>query len=82
MAKIIGDVCFPLGTFNRDGEEKTRWGKCGILMQRENGSFAIKMDMYPAAVTDQGAWFSVFEKSNGKPQAKPAQEEEQDDIPF
>jgi hypothetical protein len=88
MAKVIGDVCFPNGSYIKDGEEKTRWMNCGILLETEKG-MRIKLEAIPANVGENGMWFSVFEKDN-KPRAtstppateRSSPEGEQDNIPF
>ena len=73
MATIIGDIMCPTGKYNtQDGQEKTRWLKCGIMLQTDNG-FRIKMEAMPVGVADFEGWFSVFEKKND--QAKPQQQE-------
>lgn len=73
MANVIGDICAPLGKYIKDGEEKTRWGRCGVLLHTEKG-YRIKLDMVPTTVGDQGLWLNVFEKDDGPPrQQKPAQ---------
>lgn len=87
MAKVIGDLCAPTGKYIKDGEEKTSWTKCGILMETDKG-FRVKLDTVPVGGGEQGVWFSVFEKreqSTGQQsQAQPTQKpkDDQDDIPF
>ena len=92
MAKVIGDICAATGKYIRDGEEKTSWSKCGILLETEKG-FRIKLDTVPLGGVEQGIWFSVFPKEDRRqgtaPQAasQPTQAAQQpigidDDIPF
>ena len=88
MAKVIGDICAPTGKYLKEGEEKTSWAKCGILMQTEKG-FRIKLDTVPVGGEGQGIWFSVFEKdtpSQGSAQQTPSRPSQDvgvdDDIPF
>lgn len=90
MATVLGDICFPVGKYVKDGEEKTRWAKAGVLLQTDNG-IRGKLDMVPVASGEDGGWFSVFERdTNRTQQAKPAQnrsesatpKDDQDDIPF
>jgi hypothetical protein len=58
MARKIGDICAAGEKFQaREGGEKTRWIKCGILLETDKG-FRIKMDCIPL-VSD--GWFAVFE---------------------
>ena len=64
MAEVIGDVCAPTGKYLKDGEEKTSWAKCGVLMKTDKG-FRIKLDTVPVGGEGQGIWFSVFEKREG-----------------
>ena len=79
MATILGDVCAPTGKYIKEGEEKTSWAKCGVLMQTEKG-YRIKLDTVPLGGEGQGIWFSVFEKreqgQGSAPQSssKPSQE--------
>ena len=90
MAKVLGKICAPTGQYIKDGQEKTSWTKCGILMQTDKG-YRIKLDTVPVGGSEQGIWFSVFEEDN-QPQSKgsapqrpsrPSQEVgDQDDIPF
>ena len=44
MAKVIGDIMFPGGKYIKDGEEKTRWLKCGVLLETEKGMRAHKRE--------------------------------------
>jgi hypothetical protein len=61
MAKVIGDVVFPSGKYIKDGEEKTRWIRCGTLLETDKG-MRIKLDCIPVVTDPSGMWFSVFEK--------------------
>ena len=86
MAKIIGKIMSPTGKYIKDGEEKTSWSRCGVLMQTPNG-FRIKLDVIPIG---GDGWFTVFEDddkgSQSQPRSRPAQGQQQvgdqDDIPF
>ena len=85
MASKLGDIMFPNGKYQKDGEEKTSWLRCGVLLQTDNG-MRIKLDALP--VNMQEGWFSVFEDRD-KPAAAPKQEgfrkpaePEGDDTPF
>jgi hypothetical protein len=67
---VIGDIMFPTGTYQtREGEEKTRWLKCGVLMQNTEGNYRIKLEAMPLGVEPDGAWFAVFEKERQQPAA-------------
>lgn len=88
MAKIIGKLCAPTGKYIKDGEEKTSWTRCGILMETDRG-FRVKLDTIPVGGTENGVWFSVFEdeqpKSSGsqqKPRSQATQDVPEDDLPF
>jgi hypothetical protein len=73
MAKVIGDICAATGKYIKDGEEKSSWAKCGVLLQTDNG-FRIKLDTIPVGGVEQGIWLSVFEKegqSQGSGQKTP-----------
>lgn len=95
MARKIGDICAAGEKFQaREGGEKTRWIKCGILLETDKG-FRIKMDCIPV-VSD--GWFAVFEeqeattrpaaKAYSEPKREPVRQqafdsgEDPDDIPF
>ena len=83
MATVIGDITFPNGTYMKDGQEKTRWLRCGVLMKTDKG-FRIKLDCVPVGVEPGNAWFNVFER-DGQPQAQqaPAPATQGDpDVPF
>ena len=67
---VIGDIMFPTGKYQtREGEEKTRWLKCGVLMQNAEGNYRIKLEAMPLGVEPDGAWFAVFEKERAQPAA-------------
>jgi hypothetical protein len=57
MAKVIGKIAAPGGTYIKDGEEKTRWINCGILLETDNG-MRIKLDALPVNMGE--GWLSVF----------------------
>ena len=89
MATKVGDLMAPNGKFIKEGEEKTRWLRCGVLLQTDNG-MRIKLDSIPIGEWD--GWLSVFEEREGDRQgsvAKPApaasesvESKAQPDIPF
>ena len=50
MSKVLGDVMYPNGKYMKDDEEKTRWLKCGVLLEVERDgrtSMRLKMDAMP-----------------------------------
>ena len=92
MAKKLGDVMCPIGKYIRDGEEKTQWLKCGVLLETDNG-MRLKLDAMP--VNPGEGWFSIFEPREQAPQqqgfrdrkpaapaAQVAPSNDDDDIPF
>ena len=53
------EVIASTGTYtNKQGEEKKRWQKCGIVMETKNGGLALKMEVIP--VGGEG-WFMLTE---------------------
>ena len=64
MAKLY-DVMAPIGKYNdpNTGQEKTRWLKCGMVVQTQAGKMALKLDAMPVApVTEEGGlWLQLFE---------------------
>ena len=88
MAKVIGKICAPTGKYLKDGEEKTSWARCGVLMKTDKG-FRIKLDTIPVGGEGQGIWFSVFEEegqsqgSSNQTPSRPSQGvDDKGDIPF
>lgn len=78
MAKVLGKIVFPNGTYMKDGEEKTRWLHCGVLLETDRG-MRIKLDALP--INMQEGWFSVFEDEKPQPGAsQPAQAQKKDDV--
>ena len=96
MAKLIGEIMYPNGKYNTQEGEKTRWLKCGVLLETDKG-FRIKLEAFPVGATQtgpngeaqDGLWFNVFEPKpkqqdgfRDKPApAKPATRDDPD-IPF
>lgn len=77
--KILGDIMIPLRKYKdkNTGEDKTAWGRCGVLMQNKDGAYRIKMDMMPL---DPGeGWFAVFDNTP-KAKKEETKDEKQDDI--
>lgn len=86
MATVLGDLMHPSGKYIKDGEEKTRWVRVGVLMRTDNG-YRVKMDAFPADCSDSGGWLSVFEKRDDSfrkpaPAPAPARVDLDDDLPF
>ena len=85
MAKVIGNLCAPTGHYIKDGEEKTSWTKCGILMETDKG-FRVKLDTVPVGGTEAGIWFSVFpiedRRQGSAPQSSSRASQGQQDEPM
>lgn len=67
MASKLGDLCFPAGKYIKDGAEKTRWIKCGVLLQTDKG-MRVKLDCIPVVTDPNGLWLSVFSERNDQHQ--------------
>lgn len=70
--------------YTSDGQEKTRWTQCGVVMSNRNGGFALKMEVVPINST---GWFNLFvpddKKKEEAPRSAPATNPEPDDaLPF
>ena len=94
MPKVY-DVVKAAGTYqNADGEEKTRWINCGMIVQNpESGRMSLKLDCLPIGTPtdgDVGVWFALMEPRSRqqKPQRRsraPAQNAPDlpdEDVPF
>ena len=84
MSKVIGDVMFPNGKYLKDGEEKTRWLKCGVLLETDKG-MRLKLECIPLGIEPGSGWFSIFEKKDDHPKTQSVKTEKpntQDEIPF
>ena len=40
-----------IGTYQKDGQEKTRWAKIGTVMETKSGKLALKIDTIPVTGT-------------------------------
>ena len=83
MATVIGKIMAPTGKYIKNGEEKTSWSRCGVLLETEKG-FRIKLDVIPIG---GDGWLSVFEdddKGSGTQQPSRATQavDDKEDIPF
>lgn len=43
---------------DKNGQEKKRWVKCGIVMTTKSGGLALKLETMPVG---SDGWFSLFE---------------------
>ena len=57
MAKVVGKIMAATGKYIKEGEEKTSWTKCGVLMETDKG-FRVKIDVVPLG---GDGWFAVFD---------------------
>lgn len=90
MARMIGHLAAPVGKYIKDGEEKTKWQRCGVVLETDKG-MRIKLECLPLVQGDSGIWFSVFEPDEQQqaapapqqaPQQAPAGGATDPDIPF
>lgn len=70
---------------DRDGNEKTRWQKCGILIEKD-GKLSVKLEALPIGFD---GWLSCFEpRQDDKPRPKQRQDDgsvggmPDEDLPF
>lgn len=53
------EVMASTGTYtDKNGQEKRRWLKCGIVMTTKTGGLAMKLEAVPVG---SDGWFSLFE---------------------
>lgn len=53
MSGIYKEVIVSTGEYQTpDGQTKQRWAKCGIVIQKPNGSLSMKLDLFPQ-------WFTL-----------------------
>lgn len=82
MTTMVGKIMHAAGKYQREGEEKTQWVRVGTLFRKQDGSFRIKMDAYPADTTDTGGWLAVFEDDNQRPSPNAGGGFRNNDKPF
>lgn len=79
---IAYEVMASTGSYtDKNGAEKRRWLKCGIVMNTKTGGLALKLEAIPVG---SDGWFSLFEPKAKDEQAAPKGKaiEEDDGIPF
>ena len=81
MAKVVGKIMAPNGVYIKEGEEKTSWLRCGVLLETDKG-FRIKLDCLPVGIAPGEGWFSVFPDEDRPAAAAPKPASGQDDMPF
>ena len=65
MGKMVYKLAKKVGTYtNQNGEEKSRWMNCGIVIQSDNGNLSLKLESLPVGMASEdgeaGIWFSLF----------------------
>lgn len=49
-----------VGTYQKNGEEKKRYQRCGTVFENEKGQLSVKLECIPTTPEWNG-WFSCFE---------------------
>ena len=85
MAKLF-DLMYPAGQYkDKDGQEKTRWIKCGAVIETSAGKTKVKLESVPVEFS---GWFECFanqphEQAARTTEKQPKREDEFDDrLPF
>jgi hypothetical protein len=76
------EVLAATGTYtDKQGNEKKRWLKCGVVMETKKGGLALRLEALPVS-TD--GWFMLTEPKEyePKPSAKTAIADLDSDVPF
>ena len=61
MSRLKYEVVASNGSYtNKNGEEKKRYTKCGVVFENDKGQLSIKMDSIPCGPEWSG-WFNLFE---------------------
>lgn len=77
------EVAASTGTYtDKNGQEKRRWTKCGVVMETDKG-LSLKLEVIPV---ESNGWFSLFEPKERSEQpvelSNKTLAEVEDDIPF
>jgi hypothetical protein len=65
MSGIYKEVIVSTGEYQTpDGQTKQRWAKCGIVIQKPNGSLSMKLDLFPQ-------WFMLADPRPKEDRPKP-----------
>ena len=78
---IVYDAIVKTGTYQKDGVEKNKWTKIGVVMKTKQGGLALKLDTIPTN-SDWNGWISLSEpkaKENAPQAASPTIDS---DVPF
>ena len=82
---IVYDAIVKTGTYQKDGVEKNKWTKVGVVMKTKQGGLALKLDTIPTN-SDWNGWVSLSEPKprDGQPSQPTSQPiaELSDDVPF
>lgn len=84
MSKVKYEVVAVTGKYtDRDGNEKNRYLKCGVVIQTDKG-FSLKLEAVPV---ESNGWFMLFEpkergESKGNTPLPAPSGDFDDDIPF
>ena len=69
---VLYKVVAPMGNYtDNEGNEKTRWLNCGMIMKTQTGRVVLKLDSLPVnpvggAGDDGGLWLQCFEADRDK----------------
>ncbi len=78
--KKLGNLVAAVGEYEKNGETKTQWKRCGALFQRDDGSYSVKQDAVPVSENWNG-WFNVF-SDEPKQETVTKRDDLDDSIPF
>lgn len=71
MSKVVYEVVAITGKYtNREGVEKNRYVKCGIILQTDKG-LSMKLESMPVA---SDGWFQLYEPKERTSQPAPKQQ--------
>lgn len=81
---VAYEVMASTGSYtDKNGQEKKRWMKCGVVMTTKTGGLALKLEAIPVG---GDGWFSLFEpKAREEQPSKPRAasiEDMESDVPF
>jgi len=81
---IAYEVMASTGSYtDKNGDEKRRWMKCGIVMTTKTGGLALKLEAVPVG---SDGWFSLFEPKAKDEQPRQKKQsnimDEEDSAPF
>ena len=82
MSKVKFDVVASTGKYQTaNGDEKSRWMKCGVVIEGDDGRLSLKLEAVP--IGEFSGWFSLFPpKDRQERQSEDRRPEFNDNIPF